>query len=252
MQYYSRPFIVFHKNIENSLPSDTYFIRNSYWSLVPNGVYGYIKGKELVEGYFQSLEKRLSNIIRKYSYAYWYHLSRRISPWKIGLDDSPTTITITRNVLTLAIQKYAKTKHCGHISPSKNINIKQVFNGLLLSDEFKFEKDIIENSPNQLVLTDFTQNNLYEYYIAEKLAYEIWACGAKLRSLAKGSQLLVDNNLNEFFSEIRNEEQAKLIQSYDKRFSEFCSTKTGTVFRNSSFDPGSEIFLPVLNAFTLV
>jgi len=251
MEYYVKPFWLFHKSIEGSLPKDTYFIRKDYWSLIPNGVYGYLKGKELIQGYISSLEARLSKIIQKYSYAYWYHLSRRILPFTAGLDDAPQTIINMRYILTLAIQKYAQSGYCGHIAQSKRIKIEKVFNGLLEDINFKDERNILIKSPDQLVLTDFTHNNLREYYIAEKLAYEIWVCGAKMRSIAKGAQLFVDIDSKEYFTEIRSDKLEKLIESYDKRNKEFTSSKTGTVFNNKHFENDLSILLPVLNSNNL-
>lgn len=247
LQYYNRPFLYFHKDLNEKIFQGTFYLRKNFWSLIPEGRYSYIDGKQLFEQYFKSIESRIKEITNKYSAAYWLHLSRRILPNSPGTDKSPETILTVRTILNSTIQKYGQTEFCTHVGKSKEVDISKVFNGLLLSDEFEIERKIIELAPNQLILTDFTQLNLVEYYELEKLCYEIWFCEAKMRGLQKGAIIEVDLEDEEFVKEFRNDELAELIASYDSRHSGFFSSETGTVFTNETFDKASDIFIPYLN-----
>lgn len=247
LQYYNRPFLYFHKDLNKAVFQGTLYLRKNFWSLIPERKYSYIDGKQLFEQYFKSIESRIEEITSKYSAAYWLHLSRRILPNSPGADTSPETILVVRTILNSAIQKYSQINFCTHVGKSKEVDISKVFNGLLLSDEFEIERKILKLAPNQLILTDFTQLNLIEYYELEKLCYEIWFCEAKMRGLQKGAIIEVDLSDKEFIKEYRTDELAKLIASYDNRNGGFFSSATGTVFTNETIDKASDIFIPYLN-----
>jgi hypothetical protein len=248
LQYYNRPFLYFHKGLNKEDFNGTNHIRQSFWTLIPKGQYDYVGGKQLFEQYFKSLERRIEEIVSKYSIAYWLHLSRRILPNSLGEDKTPVTILIIRSILNSAIQKYGQNTFCSHVGKSKEIEISKVFNGLLLSDEFEIERRILELGSNQLVLTDFNQLNLIEYYNLEKLCYEVWYCEAKMRALQKGAVIEVDIKDKEFIKEYRTREIDQLITSYDQRKDGgFFSSATGTVFTAQSLDRGSDLFIPYLN-----
>ena len=236
-----------HKDLNKDVFQGTLYLRKGFWSLIPEGKYTYIDGKKLFERYFESVERRIREITIKYSAAYWMHVSRRVLPNSPGDDTSPETILSVRTVLNSAIQKYGQSNFCSHVGKSKEVKISQVFNGLLLSDEFEIERQLIDQSPSQLVLTDFTQINLIEYYELEKLCYEIWFCLAKMRALQKGAIIEVDLSFEGFVKEYRTDEVAYLISSYDQRSGGFLSSATGTVFTGDVIDSKSEVFIPVLN-----
>lgn len=247
LQYYNRPFLYFYKALDKDVFKGTFYLRKSFWDLIPERQYSYHDGKQLFELYFKSLEKRIEEVTSKYSGAYWLHLSRRILPDSPGNDTSPETILIVRTILNSAIQKYSQANFCKHVGKSKEVEISEVFSGLLLSDEFEVERKILELAPNQLILTEFTQFNLIEYYELKKLCYEIWFCEAKMRALQKGAIIEVDLKHEEFVKEYRSDELAKLIVSFDDRNSGFFSSATGTVFTNETIDKGSDVFIPYLN-----
>jgi hypothetical protein len=247
LQYYQRPFFYFNRQIAGQIVSGTSHLRKSFWRLIPEGRYGYLDGRPLFESYLRSLEDRISGTIKLYSTAYWLHLSRRILPNSAGEDKSLITIAANRLILDAAIQKYAPTEFCIHVGKSKEVDVSEIFSGLLMADEFEEERQIVELSPNMIVLTDFTHLNLLEYYNLEKLCYEVWFCGAKLRGLQKGTIIEVDMSSEDIISEFRSEELEKLIASYDERKDDFYSSATGTVFTSDQFDSSSDVFIPILN-----
>lgn len=247
LEYYQRPFLYFYKEIAHTIKTDSNYLRDSFWKLVPEREYQNIRAQQLIQAYSITLEQKAKSIIEKYCIAYWLHLSRRIGVGSGGENKEPVTIMINRfNVLAL-IQKFAKKENCGHVGNSKDIPIEQIFNGLLLSPDFEIEREIILSHPSQLVFTDFTHLNLYEYYTLENIGYELWICGATLRSIGKGSTLIVNHSLKRWFYEPINEELDFTIKSYDKRIGSFNCTETGTVFKTASFDETSEVFIPHLN-----
>ncbi|WP_156126171.1 hypothetical protein [Hymenobacter sp. DG25B] len=247
LQYYQRPFQLFHKFISNKYTSDTNHIRTSFWSLVPNGVYSDIRAQDLFWSYAKSLESKSGKIVGQYSMAYWLHLSRRIGINSGGPNKEASTIETNRINIIALIQKYGTKTICNHINTSKEIDIKSIFNGLLLSKEFEYERKIIEQSPSQLVLTDFDHNNLLEYYEVEKISYELWVCGAKLRAIGKGAKVHVSQALPEFFIEERDNNLARLIENYDNRLSSTSASETGTMFQEAKPKSSSLILLPILN-----
>ncbi|RYY85056.1 MAG: hypothetical protein EOO15_17985 [Chitinophagaceae bacterium] len=183
IQYYQRPFLFLHSALDDKKLRDTISLRRSFFILVPEKRYDFLNGRELILEYFKSLERKLKPIIEKYSIAYWLHVSRRILPNSPGSDKSPETIVTLRDILTAAILKYGQLKFCNYVGNSKQIDISEVFDGLLLGDEFNLERQLLELGPEQLVLRRFNQMNLEEYYQVERCCYEIWYCLAKLRGL---------------------------------------------------------------------
>jgi hypothetical protein len=247
LDYYNRPFILFHNYIKDKIPKNTNYLRSNFWRIIPEGLYENLNAQDLFFSYSKSLEKRAKEIIEKYSIEYWLHLSRRIGIGSGGENKHHVTIITNRFYILALIQKYGLIKRCGHVDDSKKIDISQVFNGLLMSEEFTIERQIIQNQPSQIVFTDFGPENLIEYYKVEKLAYELWVCAAKLRAIGKGAIIVVDQNYEGFFYEAPDEQLDKLIESYDSRLSSNLASETGTVFANEIIDKDSEIFLPVIN-----
>lgn len=246
LEYYKGPFAYMGTLLGKEPNSKE--IRSPYWSLIPDNLYDYDKGKELIDIYSSSLEEKIKGIVEKYSLTYWYHLTRRIGPGSLGNNKASETIKITRNIVTAAIRKYAQFQLCSCISNSKDVQIDKVFSGLLLASEFKYERDLLENSPNQLVLTDFTFLNLKEYYQLEFLCYELWYCGAVSRILGKGAKLIIDNSTEDCFFDLRTDELDTLVQSYDQRSHSFQSSKTGVVFDSLKPLQNDGSLLPVFNS----
>jgi len=103
----------------------------------------------------------------------------------------------------------------------------------------------LSQSP-QLVLTKFGFDQLKQLYFCEKLAYEIWRCGAALRILGKGAALIVDQGFPAYFFDERGDELNRLVRVYDDRRGVFSASATGTVF---PLDAGAEgpVVLPMFN-----
>lgn len=190
----------------------------------------------------------MATTITSASLAYWLHLYRRLFPGPIGQNTDPVTIGLTRAVLEAAIQKHAPLERCGKLAPHKDIPIDAVLGGMLMSDDFTMERQLLAAAPNQLVFTDFSMDNLAEFYALERLAYEVWRTSATLRGIGKGATLqVIDGPI--WFGEVRSDELDALIHVYDKRSRLSSVTATGAVFPATSDSPDSRglVFLPTYN-----
>ncbi|WP_439699125.1 hypothetical protein ACFGVS_14390 [Mucilaginibacter sp. AW1-7] len=240
--YHTRAFNYFHKKIGHLLkPSNTY--RKLFWSSVTNGRYDSNQGQELIKKYKNFLEDNFQKFIKPYSVEFWIHVSRRIAPGTMGIDDRPETIMICRNIITAAIQKYGILDHCGNLRRSDELTIGDVFNGLFLLPEFASDLKFLAEAPPQLVLTNFDENNLLEYYELERLAYEMWLAGSKSRILAKGANLIVNNGNQEILFDDRTQELGWLINNYDNREMSMSASATGAVFLLPDIKAPSTILL---------
>ncbi len=248
LSYYQRPFYLIHQNIKQSqeefvLPHP---IRNRFWKLILSDIYDNDEARELLDSYLVSVESELSKYIKQYSLAYCLHLYRRLSPGPIGRDQNPATIGLTRAVLEAAFQKYASFNLCKKIAESEAISINEVLGGLLMTEEFELERNIIAQG-NQLVLANFTSIDLQNLYKLESLAYEIWRTTAGLRTIGKGAPLVVCGPPDSFHDE-RSDDLDFLVINYDHRQRTLSHTATGIEF-SASNDLGStgEVFLPLYN-----
>lgn len=252
IEYYSRPFMLLGQSLSQygydiQKPHE---IRKRFWSLLPPRIYEPLEIKPLLKQYNKSIERDLASIISKHSLAYWLHLYRRIGPYPAGLDDQPMTIGLVRAALEAAFQKYAQFTPCNSVGNSKDIPIEKILSGLLISDEFKLEQEIIQESPNQMVLTNFNTLDLLEVYQTEKLAYELWKSTAALRITGKNASITVTET-ESFFFDNRSDELDKLVQIFDKRHrsGDFSSSLTGISFADLiNNDSSGKIFIPIYNA----
>ena len=251
MDYYQRPFYLISKPIVGEILKQPHHKRKSYWSLIPEKEYSYSQSKQLVENYYSSILKEIEKIVSSKSRIYWLHLSRRILPSSSGKDKSPITVGVTRKIIDGAIEKYAKEEFCEYIGITGEIDISQVFEGLLLSDDLEYERELLKKSPRQVVLTKFNQSNMLEYYTLEKLAYEIWKCGATLRAIAKGAIIKVNHSNKEYFTELRTPELAYLIENYDNRNFSFITSRKGVVLENKDDIVSGKLFVPIYNVSNL-
>ena len=247
LDYYQRPFYLISKPIVAEILKQPHPKRKSYWSLIPQKEYSYLQSKQLVETYYSSILKEIEKIVSSKSRMYWLHLSRRILPNTSGKDKSPITIGVTRKIIDGAIEKYAKEEFCEHIGITGEIDISQVFDGLLLSDDLEYERELLKNLPRQVVLTKFNQTNMLEYYTLEKLAYEVWKCGATLRALGKGAIIKINHSDKEYFTEMRTPELAFLIDNYDNRSFSFITTRKGVVIENKDDLNSGKLLVPIYN-----
>ncbi len=221
--------------------------RKSFWSLIPEKEYNYLEAKQLIESYYSSILKEVKKIVSTKSKMYWLHLSRRVLPSTSGKDKSPITIGVTRKIIDGAIEKFGKSEFCDHIGITGKIDISEVFDGLLMTDYFEYERTLLKKLPNQVVLTKFNQTNMLEYYTLEKLAYEIWKCGATLRALAKGAIIKVNHSNKEYFTELRTPELTYLIENYDNRNFSFITSRKGVVLEDKDDLGSGKLFVPIYN-----
>jgi hypothetical protein len=249
LEYYNQAFAMFHRELARSgfRSSEVHSIRERFWQFIPPGVYYQHEGRSLLKAYLKSLEGEMSEIISKSSLGYWLHLYRRLAPGPIGKDTSPMTIGLTRALLESAIQKYARFEPCNRIGCSGHVPIEKVLSGLLMSEEFDLERNLLRNAGSQLVLTHFTHTDLVEFYNLEKLAYEVWRTGATLRTIGKGASFLVEDAPTDFGDD-RSDELAELLEHYDKRTRELHTAATGAIFESfENGDHSGHVFLPSYN-----
>ena len=129
------------------------------------------------------------------------------------------------------------------------MGLKGILNGFLFSDpDLRHWFSEITERP-QLVLTEFGEFELSQFYGLEKLAYEMWRSMATLRALAKGAPLRVAGT-DEWFGDDRSDELDQLLEIYDEREHGGAVSDTGTVFDRSPehTNPVGIVFLPALNA----
>ena len=221
--------------------------RHLYWSSVSPKVYGYDEGERLVYAYLNTVTEEIERIVSSHSRMYWLHLSRRVLPDTSGNDKSHITISITRRILDAAYQKYGLDKFCDSINSASRDNISHVLDGLLLLRGYQYEKEMLLQTPGQIVLTKFNPNNYIEYFELEKLAYEVWRCGAALRIIGKGANLVVDHKNNELFLDDRSSELDELLTNYDNRREPFLASKKGVVVTNNEDITSGTILVPMYN-----
>jgi hypothetical protein len=111
------------------------------------------------------------------------------------------------------------------------VQIEHILRGGLMTDHplNQMIREAMPSARRQLVLTDFGPEELLEFYSAERLAYEIWSCGATLRSLGKGCSLHAMQG-EPYFAVTCSEELNGLLSHYDGRLGEYEASATGTVF----------------------
>jgi hypothetical protein len=253
LDYYQRPFLLLHQEVDRIYPNYQEFavphsIRNRFWQLVPPGEYSPEKGRAFLSSYLTTVESELAKQIKGLSLAYCLHLYRRLAPGPIGQDLQPRTIGLTRAILEAAIQKYARFQLCNKIAESATVPIKKVLGGLLMVPEFEAERNIVTQS-NQLVLTDFTNTDMLDFYELERLAYEIWRTAAALRTTGKGAPLIVCDP-PDCFGDDRSPELDFLVTNYDQRLDKSGSSRSasGVVFSDEDeMSAAGFVFLPIYN-----
>jgi hypothetical protein len=153
LDYYQRPFLFLSKPFVAQIIKQPHPKRKSFWNLVPEQEYTYLKAGELLLAYYNSIQKEIEAIISTRSRMYWLHLSRRVLPSTSGKNKSPITIGITRKIIDAAIEKFGQGNMCESVGITGEIDVSEIFDGLLLSDEFEVERGIIEQGPRRVVLT---------------------------------------------------------------------------------------------------
>lgn len=245
--YHSNAFLHFHNKGRQSLASSNNY-RKDFWSKVGNGIFEAEAALDHLKTYKLFLENTFQEIIQPYSVAYWLHVSRRILPNTMGDDKRPETIIICRNIINAAIQKYGQLVSCNTLRMSNEIEIKDTFKGLFLTPEFSQDRKLFTEAPPQLVLTEFDEVSLLQYYDLEHLAYEIWLAGAKSRIVAKGASLVVNLNVSQILFDDRNADLAWLTTNFDKRTSGVMASATGTVFTFPDVGNSGEVLLTTVLA----
>ncbi len=167
-------------------------LRASFWSLVPPGQYSATESQELILQYRKAVEKQMAEELSQHSIAYWLHAYRRLAPFAAGEQDSPATINITRGIMEAAFQKYGLMDPCGGIAWSNEVPDSEIVGGLLMSPKLDALRSALRHTP-QLVLTRFGPAELEQLYRCEKLAFEMWRCGAAYIGSRASAPLIVDH-----------------------------------------------------------
>lgn len=220
-------------------------IRGRFWQYVPQGQYGQHESIELLKTYLKVLEREIASVFGSHSIAYWLHTYRRLSPGPIGEDQRPQSIGLTRAAFEAAFQRYGSIQLCDGIGDSKQVGVAKILNGLFLSKDFEPERKFLETADAQLVLTNFTSQNLADLYVAERLAYEIWRTGAMLRIVGKGADIVV-SGYPRYVDDNRNDELNYLAMHYDDRNDLLSSTSIGVCYDEVQRSGGT-VFLPIYN-----
>jgi hypothetical protein len=233
MDYYQLAFAWLHTQLPSNL-TDIHEMRASFWNLVPDGRYDPVSAQDLVRSYALAVEARLADEIKKHSIAFWLHVYRRLSPHSIGADRTKATTMIVRQILEASFQKYGLTADCLGIGWSDDLKDEEVLSGV--PEEYKAPYIIKQYlaGPRQHLLRNFGISELIQFYECEKLAYELWRCGATLRITSKGAPLVVDDTNEACFFDDRSPELNELVTNYDNRGNLFVASATATVFGSDS------------------
>jgi len=250
--YYQRPFMLFHAalELEGYDIRRPHPIRQRFWSLLPYREYTPLEARPLVLTYLARIEDELSQLIGKHSLAYWLHLYRRLSPGPSGRDKKPATRGLVRAAMEAAIQKYGLTMPCDGVGITGQVALETILGGLLVGPEFELEREYLRKS-SELVLTNFTHVNLRDFYDIEKLAYEVWRCGATLRIIAKGASIRVSDSPEGFY-DVRGDDLDRLVTIFDERNGKWDSwlmSSTGVVAADIESSPqgAGVVFFPTYN-----
>jgi hypothetical protein len=247
-EYYSRPFYLLQSELKRTGYSfhTVSATRSSFWKIVPDEALSSERSRDTILTYAKVVERDLRVILEARSIAYWLHLFRRIGPGAIGADKNPATISTTRRVLEAAAQKYSQLSLCEAIGPSTPGNLQKVFSGLLSAPDFTLEREALMRADPQFVLLAFTSDNLRQFYELEKLAYEIWFCGALLRIVGKGAKLRrIDGD--ECVTDTRSDELNFLVRNYDQRAGSGSVSSKAVAYGDPSRQ-GDLLMLPAWNS----
>ena len=249
MDYHVVPFAKFHYDLAASgFSHEPHRARADFWSLVPPGQYVPEEGRELALAYLNSVETRLAAILSNNSISYYLHVYRRLAPYSIGADKRGVTVALVRATFEAAIQKYALPGLCGRIAVSTEVPPEAILRGFLFRDQRLWRVYGPTFQQPQLVLTEFGAPELAEFYLAEKLAFEIWKTSAVLRAFGKGAPLRVFDS-GEYFADDRSSELNDMIERYDERARFGNVSATGTVFPSPEDVRSSRgiVLLPIYN-----
>lgn len=252
VDYYTPAFAWLHmqlfKKYENGIDTAIQARRN-FWHLVPDGLYEPDQAHDLIQRYAESIERQLAEVIAQRPISFWIYVYRRTAPESAGPKDSPVTTMQVRQRLEAAFQKYARRGEDRSLAWSDQVRPEQILANI--PDRFRLPELLraMLKGPRDLVLTDFSVDDLAQLYGCEQLAYEIWRCGAAARITSKGAALRVDHTSNLCFFDARSEELNTLVETYDERKSPFLASATATVFEGdrTEIGEGGIILLPFYN-----
>jgi hypothetical protein len=245
--YYQPAFELFHAHADViSLSKDPHPQRASYWKLVPPGPYNGSAAIELLRAYAGTVERELETTLSENSIAYYLHLYRRLAPEPIVPEDAPATTMNVRATLEAAVQKYARAGLCSRVGDSSVVGAGKILNGILLT--MGAPKEYISSLARtpQLVLTDFGPRQLKDFYVLEKLAYEMWRTYALLRSVSKGAYLIVTED-RDLVGDARSDTLDELIRSFDERHRGMSTSAAGAFFGSSLKKGSGFVLMPVYN-----
>jgi hypothetical protein len=227
IDYYAPAFAWLHMQLfekyENGIDTAAQARRN-FWHLVPDGLYEPNQAHELIQRYAESVERRLAEEIAKRSISFWIYVYRRTAPEAAGPKEAPVTTMQVRQRLEAAFQKYARRGEDRSLAWSDQVEPEQIL--VNIPDTFRLPELLraMLKGPRDLVLTEFSVDDLAQLYGCEQLAYEIWRCGAAARITSKGAPLRVDHTSDLCFFDARNEELNTLVEIYDERHSPFLAS----------------------------
>lgn len=252
--YHQYPFALFHSDLERQGydPLPHHEVAISFWNIVPPGNYDSSSARPIIEQYRNVLEGRLAEILGRHSIAYWLHAYRRLFPGPIGGNKSEATIHLVRGIFEAAVHKYAMHSACSGIGDTTQIDPSAIFNGLLMEPQFTALRTELQKT-RQIVLTDFGVTHLKELYETERIAYQLWRCGAALRITGKGAGISVDPRHAGGFFDTRSYELNELVESYDSRGTILNASASGTAFNSKRVKPQGKgiVLLATYNVYSV-
>lgn len=214
-----------------------------------------------LNNFLSLIEKELQNKIQKHSIFYWIHLYRRIAPYlasDLGRNTGEATVASVREYAEQAIFKYGFLNKNDDYALSNQIPITDILGGYFIqcmrmylpkNQRIFYSKNIAQNNP-QWVLRDFCEQDIFDIYYIEGLAYRYWYVTAKMRALGKGIFVSITSD-NELYED-RTSDQDNLITSFDFRAKENMpsyglTSNTGTFTRAKISDTNDLLFCSFLN-----
>lgn len=190
----------------------------------------------------EDIEAEIAKLLRTRSIVFWLHLYRRIGIALMdegGASADIATTTLVRDIVESAIQKYGQISSDSDFGSSEDVDPRAILGGWFLRGVEALDFDqaardaYVANvvGTAQLVILDFTPEDLGRLYRVESLAYEYWRTTAKLRAIGKGG--VVHYSRSTGLTHQPDEAFRRLIEAYDYRngkFGQFAGSALGVWF----------------------
>lgn len=197
---------------------------------------------DILREWLSILETKMDEKLRCHSPFFWLYLYRRIRPALHPGHSNKTdevTASLVRELAELAMLKFGDVSMASDICRTSQIAFAKSWGGYL---ERAIEAFPAKNREDlrTILMRDYEENDTFipstfkstdyrDVYAIEGLAYQYWLAMAQLRSVGKGSRLILHSDSRLGYEP--NAELAEAIFRYDRRLGEkrFFSTMIGVV-----------------------